>query len=191
MFYYLPNKRPVDVEGAIDGMLDENKANRYFLDTKTGDIGCVDTGNRGNDQKLESITRERSRYRELPRVSEEKKKEWLTWFVENVMSFDQADAPLQSKLREALRVGGFQKALAVLESSTEDSGYSWDICAGDRAFEDLGVWLKKEVPGFTYELKGCEDCAICRADANGAGLHDLLDAFEEQRQNDEDDPPQK
>lgn len=113
------------------------------------------------------------------------------WFVENVMSFDPADAPLQSELREALQADGFQKALAVLESSTEDSGYSWHGCAGDHAFEDLGLWLKKEVPGFTYELKGCDDCAICRAAKGGASLHELLNAFEEQRQNDKDDPSKK
>lgn len=105
--FYLPNGRPIDVEGAVDGMLDEDRARRYFLDTTAGEVGCVEAQ---DDQKLASIERERSRYRELPRASEEKQK----------------------------------------------------------------------------ELKGCEDCAICHSTEGGTGLHELLDAFEEQKQNDED-----
>ena len=164
MFYYLPNKRPIDVEGAIDAILDGNQSNRYFLDIMTGEVGCVEVGSAKMQQRLEDIQREAIRYRELPRVTEEKKREWLAWFVEQVMSFDPTDAPLQSELQKALQADDFQKALAILDSSSPDSGYMWHAIAGDRAFEDLGAWLQQNVPGTTYKLKGCGLCDMPRCE---------------------------
>lgn len=87
MFYYLPNGRPIDVEGAVDGMLDEDQAKRYFLDTTTGEVGCVEAE---DNQKLASIERERDRYRELPRASEEKQKEWMESFIRVCISTEDA-----------------------------------------------------------------------------------------------------
>lgn len=190
MFYYLSNKRPIDVEGAVDAMLDGNKANRYFLDVTTGDVGCVAVGSEEGRHKLRSIQRESDRYRKLPRVSDNDKKIWLETFAEMIVSFD--DVPFRDALLEELRSSGFENARALLAAhSGGEWSPAWESWAGDHAFENLGLWLKQNVPGSTYELKECDDCAICRAEAGGAGLHELLDAFEEQRQNDEDNPPQK
>ena len=189
MFYYLPNKRPVDVESAVDAMLDDNASNRYFLDVETGEVGCVDTVSKEGRSKLKTIQREKRRYRELPRVSEEIQKTWMGSFVRTCILIEEPE--FGAALEKELHMSGFQAARAMLESSKEDTGWSWRGWAGDCAFEELGSWLTRNVSGTTYELKGCDDCAICRADKNGAGLGELLDAFEEQKQNDEDGPPQK
>ncbi len=189
MFYYLPNKQPIDEDGAIDAMLDDNVANRYFLDIMTGNVGCVETVSEEGRLKFAEIQREAVRYRELPRISEETQKGWAGTFIRDCILIE--DPEFGVALEKELHISGFQAARAMLEDSEEDSGWSWRQWAGDCAFEDLGIWLQKNVPGTTYEFKGCEDCAICKASKNGAGLHELRAAFEEQRQIADDDPPKK
>src|SRR3989344_1567740 len=189
MFYYLPNKRPVDVEGAVDAMLDDNQANRYFLDVTTGAVGRIGAGHEERRTKRAAIQRERSRYRELPRASEAIQQLWCEELVRDLLAVE--DAPLSKRVGDELRAHGLKKALALLQSSDDYWIVGWHSWAGDHAFEDLGVWLMKKIHGVTSEFKGCDDCAICRAGENGAGLEELLDAFEEQRHIDEDELPGK
>jgi hypothetical protein len=185
MFYYLPNKRPVDVEGAIDAMLDTNQAHQYFLDTTTGYVGCVGAEDEEEYSRLKSIRHESNRYLELPRVSDDKKKAWLETFAGMIVLFD--DAPFYEILLGTLRSAGFESAYTLLISYKDGEwAPAWESWVGDHAFEDLGVWLKQSVSGSTHGLKGYDNCAICHAHKNGAGLHELLDAFEEQRGIDED-----
>ncbi len=186
MFYFLPNKRPVDEDGAIDAMLDDNRTNRYFLDVTTGDVGCIETGSEEGQSKLTAMQREMGRYRELPRVSDGTKVMWLETFAEMVVTFD--DVPFRDAILKRLKSSGFAGAHRLLVSHNDGEWIpAWEPWEGDHAFEDLGAWLKENVPGSTQEWKGCDDCAICRASKNGAGLQELLDAFEEQRRIDEDD----
>lgn len=189
MFYYLPNKQPIDEDGAIDAMLDDTVANRYFLDVTTGNVGCVDTASEDGHSKLLEIQREAMRYRELPRISEDTQKSWMGSFIRDCIIIE--DAAFGATLEKELHTAGFQAARAMLENSKEVSGWSWRQWAGNCAFDDLSTWLQKNISGVTNEYKGCEDCAICQATKNGAGLHELLDAFEEQRQIDEDNPSEK
>lgn len=59
MFYYLPNGRAIDGEGAVDALLDEVEGNRYFLDMTTGEVGCVEGKGKGAREKLATLQDER------------------------------------------------------------------------------------------------------------------------------------
>ena len=181
MFYYLPNNQPVDVEGAVDAMLCTDERHRHFLDIETGEVACVEAHTKTGKEKLEALAKEGARYRALPRVPHETRTQWFEEFVNSLVMSE--NKMLAAKLRKTLRTEGLERAV----HEAENEEWDFDIWAGDRAFEDLGVWLTKEVPGFTKGLRGCGDCAICRAQAGGAGLDELREAFEEQRQIDEDE----
>ena len=108
MFYYLPNKRPIDVEGAVDAMLDDNRANRYFLDVTMGEVECVGTGSVEGRSKLAVIQREKRRYRELPRVSEATQQLWCDELIRELLAVE--DAPLAKRLGDELREHGLKKS---------------------------------------------------------------------------------
>ncbi len=190
MFYYLPNHRPIDTEGAIDGMLDSNTGNRYFLDLETGNVGCIATAETSADKKLVAVLQETHRYKELPQIPVELKARWLGTFIDDIVAPDDPSAAVQ--LLEALREKGFDAARTLLESLPGDWIVGWHPIEGDATFDLLGEWLAERVPNATYEWKGCGECAVCRAAGDGTSIEELRDAFEEQRQHDDyEDPPQK
>ncbi len=175
MYYHLPNGRAVDIEGAVDAMLDENESNRYFLDTTTGEVGCV----AGEDAttKLAALQDERVRYREVPRATREDRFDWLESFLHGIVLMD--DKKLARSILRALYDEGYETAFTLLKEAEGELVDSLDIWAGDSAFETFGAWLNKQVPGVTF--KGCGEHAICLAGENGAGIEGLMEAFEEER----------
>ena len=44
--FLLPNHKKIDENGVIDAMLDTDSSRRYFLDTITGEVGCVEKGSK-------------------------------------------------------------------------------------------------------------------------------------------------
>lgn len=177
MFYYLANKKPVDVDGAIEGMLDDDMGHRYFLDLQMGSVGCVEANTKDGKEALVHIAGEGARYRQLPRVSDAQKEKWMREFI--TMFVEEENQALAKRLRTALEKKGLKGAHKLIEQK-EDWHDDWHMWEGDRAFEDLGVWLEKHIKGFTFELKGCGECEICRAAENGATLEELREAFEEE-----------
>ena len=186
MFYYLANKKPVDVDGAIEAMLDGNRAHRYFLDLEMGEVGCVDAELDEGKEKLRTLANDK-RYRQLPRVSGDLQVRWLRSFVKMILANE--DRTFSRRLLKALESKGFEDAHTLLETKEEHHD-AWHIWEGDHAFEELGVWLERHIKGFTYELRGCGECEICRAAEEGASLEELREAFEEERmKKDDDDGP--
>jgi hypothetical protein len=182
MFYYLANKKPVDADGAIEGMFDSNSAHRYFLDLQKGEVGCIEANTKEGKESLARLAGEGARYRQLPRISDAQREKWIRQFT--AMFVEEENPAFAKRLRVALEKKGFEGAHTLLERK-EDWHDLWHEWEGDAAFEELGVWLERHIKGFTYELKGCGDCEICRAAENGASLEELREAFEEERKNDD------
>jgi len=40
--FLLPNQNKIDEDGVIEAMLHRDTSRRYFLDTTTGEVGCVE-----------------------------------------------------------------------------------------------------------------------------------------------------
>ena len=100
MFYYLDNQKPVDVDGAIEGMLDSERAHRYFLDLQKGEVGCIEANTKEGKESLESLAGDGKRYRQLPRVSDTHKQKWMREFI---TLFVEEENPIFAKqLRAAL-----------------------------------------------------------------------------------------
>ena len=149
-------------------------------------MGCIEANTKEGKESLESLAGDGKRYRQLPRVSDTHKQKWMREFI---TLFVEEENPIFAKqLRAALVAKGLEGAHKLLErkGDVHDELHMWE---GDTAFEELGVWLEKHIRGFTYELKGCGECEICRAAENGASLEELREAFEEERMKDEDEPP--
>lgn len=170
--YYLPNDIAVDMEGAIDGMLDENPDNYYVLDLKTGDVGCLNA---------ESIKKsDKKRYSEIPKVSEVDKKKWMKEFITKLINFE--DEKFGKRLLATLDRDGFKNALGVLEQDRGKGGWihGWAQWERDEAFEVFENWLSILPVNVKKEWKGCDDCAVCQAMKSGATGDELIKAFEEQ-----------
>lgn len=170
--FYLPNDIAIDIEGAIEGMLDENQGNYYVLDLKTGDVGCL---NKESCKKPDE-----KRYFEISKVSEADKKKWMKEFITKLVNFE--DEKFGKRLLAILDKNGLKNAMDILEQDKEKGGWihGWAQWERDETFEIFENWLSILPVNIKNEFKGCDDCAICQAMKSGATGDELIKAFEEQ-----------
>ncbi|MEI7709703.1 MAG: UPF0158 family protein [bacterium] len=176
--YYLPNKIKIDIEAVIDGMLNGNTDNFYFLDIKNGNVGIIETGE--TKKGLEKIHGKPDRYFEIPRVSYRDKEKWMKDFIKEIIPFD--DIVFAKKLLKLPDDDFFENALAEIKNSKDGWIHGWNQWSRDYAYEILEDWLEKLPVQITEgEWEGYDDCAICQAMKSGNNSSsELKKAFSEQ-----------
>ncbi len=170
--YYLPNDIAIDVDGIIDGMLDEDTHVLYFLDGKTGDVVSGEVG--------KSIPTDTARYFQIPKVHGTSKEKWMKEFIREFVYTE--DRKLAGKLKEVFDFGGVHAVCEFLEAYDESWVTAWDEWRGDSTFERLEDWFATLPLTIEERWHGDDDCAVCRAMRDGADEDELLEAFMEQNE---------
>jgi hypothetical protein len=177
--YLMPNKISVDVEGAIDAMLDDNISNVYFFDIEKGEVCCIESEKNGSDKKIKEISKKAERYFKLPRVSKKVKEKWLKSFVEEMISPEVL--VLSKKMLKHPEKNYYDTLLEIIEKSEEGWIHGWVEWSHFDAYEIFEDWIYSLPVKIDDEWEGCEDCAICRAMASGKdSVPELSKAFSEE-----------
>jgi hypothetical protein len=170
--YYLPNNTAIDVNGIIDGMLDEDMHILYFLDGKTGDVVSGEEG--------KSVPTDTARYFQIPKVHSTSKEKWMKEFIREFVYTQ--DKKLAGTLKEVFDFDGVDGVCTFLEEYDESWIVAWDEWQGDCTFERLEDWFATLPLLIEEKWHGDDDCAICRAMRDGADEDQLLEAFMEQNE---------
>ena len=175
----MPNKIPVDVDGCITAMLDDDVSNVYFFDIERGEVCCIEDEKRGGDKKIKEISKKTERYFKLPKVSKKDKEEWLKSFVKEMISPD--DLKLSKDLLKPSEKNYYDVVLEIIKKSEEGWIHGWVEWSHFDAYEIFENWIYSLPVEIDDEWEGCDDCAICRAMASGKdSVSELLKAFSEQ-----------
>ncbi len=179
--FYLPNKRPIDADGAIKAILGFDDG-LYFLDKETGNVCCIEPDKKKETRELLAKVRNKTeRYVEIPLIKSERFDDALIGFIDLVFV---EDSILGSKLREIVIKGDEKKFFKEIESTKWID--AWDQWIQDEAYEVLEFWLESLDLGITEEWEGCDDCEICKATKNGVNDKDsLMVAFKKQNHKNE------
>ena len=170
--YYLPNNIAIDVDGIIDGMVDDNTAVSYFFDSKTGDVVSAENGQNAPEDTI--------RYFPIPRIHHTSKEKWMKAFMREFLYGE--DRRQVQKLKEIFEYTGVKGVCEYLEGYDATLLDAWDEWEGDCAFERLDDWLVTLPIEIEARWHGDDDCAVCRAMRDGAKGDELLDAFTEQNE---------
>jgi hypothetical protein len=177
--YLMPNKIPVDVEGAIEAMLDDDISNVYFFDIEKGKVCCIESEKDGGDKKIKEISKKIERYFKLPRISKKVKEKWLKSFVKEMISPE--DLGLSKKLLKHPEKNYYDTVLEIIEKSEEGWIHGWAEWSHFDAYEIFEDWIYSLPVEIDDEWDGCENCAICRAMESGKdSIPELLKVFSEQ-----------
>ncbi len=170
--YYLPNDIAIDVDGIIDGMLDEDVHILYFFDGKTGDVVSGEEG--------KSIPTDTMRYFQIPKVHATRKEKWMRDFIRDFVYIE--DKRLAGKLKEVFDLGGVHGVCEFLEVYDESWVIVWNEWQGDITFERLEDWFATLPLMIEEKWHGDDDCAVCRAMRDGMDENQLLEAMLEQNE---------
>lgn len=175
--YLLPNKKHIDIEGAVIAVLDSDTSNLYFLDIEEGFVVCSNASEKSS--LLENFQKQRDRYFEIPRASKSDKEKWMKDFVEEMIPFE--DTPLSKKIMNNAGNSFFEKALEEIIKSEDGWIHGWTEWSNGYAYEILEEWFFTLPVEISNEWEGCDDCAICKAMSSGHDSEpELLKAFSEQ-----------
>ncbi len=170
--YYLPNNIAIDVDGIIDGMLDEDTRILYFLDGKTGDVVSGEEG--------KNVPSDNARYFPIPKVHSTSKEKWMKDFIREFVYME--DKKLAGKLKEVFDFAGVHGVCEFLEKGDESWAGAWDQWQGDSTFDRLEDWFETLPLAIEEKWHGDDDCAVCRAMREGGDEDELLEAFVEQNE---------
>ena len=108
--YYLPNNSAIDIEGIVNGMLDETESIQYFLDLKTGDVVSGEVSQPPMDL---------TRYVRTPKIHNSSRQKWMKEFIREVV--DPESKRLAETLRTIFRESDYPGVRAYLEDMKDDS----------------------------------------------------------------------
>jgi hypothetical protein len=175
--YLLPNRKHIDIDGVVLGLLSDDPLSVFFLDSKECVvISCV------VDKKteyLKNIQTQKDRYFEIPQVSRLDKERWMKEFLEDFVSFE--DTALSEKLLSKTPDILYENALNEITKSEDGWIHAWVQWSHDSAFGALEDWLVMLPIEITNEWEGCDDCAMCKAMKEGKDSSpEIMKAFSEQ-----------
>jgi hypothetical protein len=168
--FLLPNKKSIDDDGLEKALCDLDQTRRYFLDSVTGEVGCVDVK---DVKKLRGVS-DRTRYFEVPKISEKIQLGWVKSFTD-FLSFDESGLSLQCNLREALKngkdLGTCLKMIKADKNGWIDGWYQWNA---DSVGEKMDEWFPTLPIEIIDDWDLDDDCELCKMMKSGGG-HTLGD----------------
>lgn len=181
--FYLQNGMAIDVEGVLDGMLDERPYAHHILDANTGDVSC--------SPGIAVKRLDPARYYELPKISDEERGEWMEEFIREFVA--PSDPALAAKLHRTVRGAGLGHAISMLKSKAVDAKWfdGWYEWEGTCTFDVFDEWLESQPIPVTYDplSDGCGECAVCKAvqkaveEGRAPTFEELEEAFKEVDEN--------
>ncbi len=167
--FLLPNQNKIDESGVIEAMLHTDSSCRYFLDTTTGEIGCVEK------KTTKNVSLDMERYIEVPKLSEAVQFAWMKKFIETML---ETESLLSRALKNEIEKG--KGALACCEKIlNEDAGkwiHGWREWCKTSAFEEMQKWLGTLPISIEEKFEGHGDCELCKLMERGE--HNLGDFME-------------
>jgi hypothetical protein len=156
--YYLPNHKAIDEEGLMSALCDTDPACRYFLDAGSGEIGCVDSGDK---EKIGKVSADK-RYFEVPKISEREQTKQIKDFA-GFLSFDEDGVSLQRGLFDALEKGESLKAcIKMIEEDPSGWVHGWVQWRSDYILEKAEAWFSTLPIEISDDWELDDDCELCK-----------------------------
>ena len=187
----------IDETGLADAFAETDTVFRYFLDTRTGDIGCFDTSIAGAKAPSDD------RYIEVPRISAGTQLIWFSEMMRDTMDSEK-DQMLIFELSEILH--GVSRdtaadALALCEAILEKAGNGWielwDEWSSSPLWDEIEQWLASLPIPIEDKFEGCGECDLCAMLGDGPRtIGDFLEAKQKaerklRKKSDDDDDVQR
>lgn len=180
--FLLPNHKKIDEDGIIDAMLDTDSSRRYFLDTMTGEVGCM-------EQKAKNKpVLDPKRYLEIARIPAATQLQWVRdftkWCIED-------DALKKSLITEAQSKTDTERAFArceeLLRADPDEFMYGWKEWQGQSGFEEMLQWFSTLPIDIEGKFEGYDDCELCKLMERGEhNLGDFLEAKQKEERKKKD-----
>lgn len=166
--FLLPNNKKIDEDGVIDAMLDRDVSLLYVLDTKTGEVGCMEI----EKQKKHLDPK---RYIEIPKVSPALQ---LKWMEESLQMIE--DRAVAEAVQKEMQKSGPDILTLCENILSQDERvwiYGWQEWQGTAAFEEMQKWFGTLPFEIEEKFEGCGDCELCKLMEQGEhNLGDFLEA---------------
>lgn len=152
---------------------------RYFLDSVTGDVGCV-------ENPAASSLPDKSRYFEIPKTPAVIQIGTMEQFIKDILATERGGKKLANRLKGVIKkkqdkIITLSECEKILEVDKGGWGAAWQSWQGDSLFEDAKIWLSRLPVSVEERWEGGDDCELCKLMNNGADLvTDLKEAMAEE-----------
>ncbi len=158
----LPNGRKIDTDGIIDAMEDVTGKTRYFLDTVSGEVGCVSAADKDDVVRFSNDRR----YAAIPPASSAIQSRWLKEFMEMILETETlAERSLHKKLTAVLKIEhseAFDQCLKMMGKADESLLAGWASWQGDHLFEEMKAWFATLPVAIGSDFEADCDCELCK-----------------------------
>jgi len=179
--FTLPNKKNIDGFGLEEALGDTDLSRQYFLDAKSGEIGCFNATDRKKIREMEAGS---DRYFEIPHVPEITQLEWVREFCEMILEED--GVLLRRKMLRALKDGkNLRACIELIENDKNDWFYAWDSWRGDCLWEEAGNWLAELPIDVVDNWEASDDCELCKLMKTGEYTVEVFKKAAEKEKNKE------
>lgn len=181
--FLLPNHKKIDEDGVIDAMLDTDMSRRYFLDTLTGEVGCVEKGGK------KKAAPDPGRYLEVARISVAAQLRWMKKFTEFCVEDPVVAKVLLAEMKKENAEKAFSRCEELLRADPNKFMYGWKEWQRQSGFEEMLEWFSTLPIDIEDKFEGCGDCELCKLMERGEhNLGDFLEAKqkEERKKNSND-----
>ena len=166
--FTLPNGKKIDTDGVMDAMEGVTGRIRYFLDTVSGEVGCVSAADKGAVVKFSDDRR----YVAIPPVPSMIQSRWLKEFMEMIIKTGtQAERTLYKKLANILKIRDqrtFDQCLKTMGRFDESLLAGWASWQGDHLFEEIKTWFATLPVAVDSEFDADCDCELCKLIVKGS-----------------------
>lgn len=169
--FFLPNNQKIDEDGVIDAMLDTDMSRQYFLDTTTGEVGCV------VQKAKHKPVLDPKRYLQVVRIPPATQLRWARDFAKWCVDDQAVKTSLLAEAKKKDANKAFVRCEKILQADPDEFMYGWREWQGTAGFDEMKLWLAT-LPFYIQEkFEGCVDCEMCKLMEQGEhNLGDFLEA---------------
>lgn len=169
--FLLPNNQKIDEDGVIDAMLDTDMSRRYFLDTMTGEVGCIERGGR------RKAVPDPKRYLQVARIPAATQLRWIKEFSKWCLEDEKVKKALLAETKRKNAEKAFARCEKLLRDDSGEFMYGWKEWQGQSGFEEMLNWFSTLPLDIEDKFEGCGDCELCKLMEKGEhNLGDFLEA---------------
>lgn len=169
--FLLPNNQKIDEDGVIDAMLDTDSSRRYFLDTFTGEVGCIEK------EDTKKALPDPTRYLQVARIPAATQLKWMKEFMGFCVDNRILARLLSTEIQQKDAEKAFLRCKELLNASADGWIHGWREWQGQSGFEEVLKWFSTLPLDIEDKFEGCGDCEMCKLMEQGEhNLGDFLEA---------------
>ena len=183
--FILPNGKHIDTDGVIDAVGDISGKTKYFLDTTSGEVGCV---NSRDKKKADNLSQD-SRYIKIPTIPILSRLPWFKDFMDAILPADtKKEIALCNKLNKIFKIDvpeTFDQCLKIIGSADKSLLDGWSIWQSGCLFGEMKEWFSGLPIKIEERFEGDCDCELCKLFEKGDHtLGDFKEALQKQERKD-------